>query len=545
MGARTGAGRDHGDEADGFRRAACTARRSVPPARRRPLLRHQRQRGGEAARQRRRDPARGIPGRDRDHRRVRADRLLERGGRGAVRPRALARARPGARRPDLPRPPPDLRPRGAAARGRRARRGPRSTADRACRAPGRRTRDSRRHRHQADRARRLPLARRLPRRRQRAQRARARAPRRRAPAVGRPRPRPGRARGNGHGPPAAAGGHAGRRRARRRPLRALAPRRRRRHDDAPGKLRLASGGRRDCRAARDLRPARVHAAAGPGRDRRRGLPARGPLRRHRARGGGPDPELDLDPHPRLLRRVRLARRRLGDRPPLRAQRHQPVRLAGADARRRDRAHDRDRVARRGGAADPNPDRAPALDHLPRRARLQGRVVLRLSAGRGDHRLDRRGGHGRPPSLGAGDAPRRPRVGARGGGPLRHRGVAARHRLPGPQARWGDDLGPRPGLRRHGQRRRRHGRRGPDHRHQRAEGGRGPAPLPRRTRRAHGPDEPSHLRVGRQPGARLARPAGRARRDGDHRPRPPEAGQRHARAQHRRSRRRRHLEDALR
>ena len=63
-------------------------------------------------------------------------------------------------------------------------------------------------------------------------------------------------------------------------------------------------------------------------------------------GAGPGAELDLDPDSRHERRLRHADRLLGDRAPVRAQRHQPLRLARADPRRGHRALPRDRLARR-------------------------------------------------------------------------------------------------------------------------------------------------------------------------------------------------------
>ena len=141
--------------------------------------------------------ARGLARRRRDHRRLRADRLLERGRRAAVRPRALAGARRRARLADLPRSPADRGPGGPAARGRGVRCRARPAPARARRPPRGRPRDPGRHRDQAGRNRRVALARRLPARRERAQRARARAPCGRPAPIGRSRPRPGRARGHG------------------------------------------------------------------------------------------------------------------------------------------------------------------------------------------------------------------------------------------------------------------------------------------------------------------------------------------------------------
>ena len=243
-------------------------------------------------------------------------------------------------------------------------------------------------------------------------------------------------------------------------------------------------------------------------------------------------------------RFRIARRRLREPAPLRAQRHQPLRLARADARRGDRALPGDRFARPRRAADPPADRAAALDHLSGGARPRRGVGFHLAPGRGDHRLLGRGVDGRSEPLGPDRASRRPRAGHRGRERLCAREPSARHRLPDPQAGRRDDLGPGPGLHRRGRRARRDDRRGPDHRHQRAASGRGSAPLPGRVRRPDGPDEPAQLRGSRRRGDRN-QPPGRARSDGDHRPRSPDPGQRHARAQHGRSGPRRHREDARR
>ena len=171
------------------------------------------------------------------------------------------------------------------------------------------------------------------------------------------------------------------------------------------------------------------------------------------------------------------------------------------------------------------DRTPAFDHLPGRPRPGRRMALHLPAGRGDHRLHRRGVDGRPDLwdriVHPDDIERV--MGAEIACALE--GSSARHRLPDPQARRRDDLGPRPRLGRKRRRERRNGGRGPDHRHQRAACRRGPAPIPGRARRADRPDQPAAVRGGRRRGDRVEQPAGGARRHGDHRPRSPEAGQR--------------------
>ena len=105
---------------EGFLRLADDRRHAGPADDRRPAAR----RDGRGA-------DRGLAGRDRHHRRERRGRRLERRRRAAVRPRALAGGRPGARLPDLPRPPADGRSRRPAAPGRRTRRWARPAPDRA------------------------------------------------------------------------------------------------------------------------------------------------------------------------------------------------------------------------------------------------------------------------------------------------------------------------------------------------------------------------------------------------------------------------------
>ena len=189
--------------------------------------------------------------------------------------------------------------------------------------------------------------------------------------------------------------------------------------------------------ARDRHPARLHAAARPGRDRRRGLPPRGPVQPVEPDGRRARVQSSISIRiPGDPGRLRLARRRLREPAPLRAQRHQPVRLARADCSApRSSASRVDRLARRRGAPDPHADRAAALDHLPGRARRR-----RASGTSSPPRSRRSLGYtveewmADPDLWERIDPPRRPRAGARGRGRLRAREPPARHRLPDPQAR---------------------------------------------------------------------------------------------------------------